>query len=198
MMRARKLATEMPSFLRMSSETKKVHARRRSTNEQRRRCPCKLSRVLILIIRAGVEGGQDGGEMAAERLGLEGEAAVGSGVDSGQGGSEPHLTNRETYASRHGLGVAGRTEERKERRRQSRAHPRPIINQPRYDNVISQRNAISVRLMIGAADLPMRSRERVLSIFTGFFYLSVCGENIWVYSRLKLDFTNVLTEKEIE
>jgi len=30
---ARKLATEMPSFLRMSSETKKVHARRRSTNE---------------------------------------------------------------------------------------------------------------------------------------------------------------------
>lgn len=173
MVRARKLVTKMPSFLWVSSETKKVHVRRRSTNEQRRRCPCKLPRVLILIIRAGVEGSQNGGEMAAERLGLEGEAAVGSGMVAGQGDFEPHLTNRETYASRYGSGVAGRTEERKERRRQSRAHPRPIINRPRYDNVISQRNAISVRLMIGAADLPIRSRDRVLSIFTGFFYLSV-------------------------
>lgn len=77
--------------------------------------------------------------MAAERLGLEGEAAVGSGEVADRGASSPTspTEKRMRRGTERGSGVAGRTEERKERRRQSRAHPRPIINRPRYDNVIS-------------------------------------------------------------
>lgn len=83
------------------------------------------------------------------RRGGGGQRAVGARRGSGSwqrgggevAGAEPHLTTgRETYASRRGTrlrGVAGRTEERKERRRQSRAHSRPIIKRPCYDNVIS-------------------------------------------------------------
>lgn len=87
MVRARKLATEMPSFLRMSSEedprSKKVDKRVASA------LPLQASSCIDPHNSAGVEGGQDGGEMAAERLGLEGEAAVGSGVVADRGALSP-------------------------------------------------------------------------------------------------------------
>lgn len=77
------------------------------------------------------------GDGGRERLGLEGEAAIRSReVDSTELSPTSPTEKRMREGIEHGSGVDGRTEERKERRRQSRAHPRPIINRPRYDNVI--------------------------------------------------------------